>query len=152
MVTGIEVAGLVVGSLPLLIEFLDRYRKGLEKTRAIAGIRKKDRKRLTTKVDGLIKQLNWLQSQLNIHLKRLILMVNPNQEIETLPQDYKNDLWAGPIGDQVDKYLKRLGNDDTVTAFKGALSNYQDICIEIAENIEGIIRPPEVSVALAIAH
>lgn len=90
MVTGVETAGLVLAVIPLLVLALEKWHGGVVKTRAIAGISKKDKERLAAKVKGLVTQLNWHDAQLGINLKCLLMAADGEIDLESLPKDYKS--------------------------------------------------------------
>jgi hypothetical protein len=151
MLSGVEIAGLVLAVLPLILEALEKYQHGLKKAKLLLRFREKDRERLVIKVDGLFSQLDFLRVHLGMHIKKLCLNADSNALIGDLPTDYKDILWTGPLGLKVEAYLTRIGGDTAAKTFQRAMNHYQNICIEIAEHIEGIVRPPQVSIMLAVA-
>jgi hypothetical protein len=136
MLTGVETAGVVLAVVPLLVLALEKWHGGFVKTRAIAGITKSDKERLTAKIKRLVTELKWHDAQLSINLKSLLLTADEELDIESLPQDYKNEIWKGPLGDKLEKYLKRIGGKQAVDAFNGFLKNSERFLEEIAQSFE----------------
>jgi hypothetical protein len=136
MLTGVETAGVVLAVAPLLVLALEKWHGGFVKTRAIAGITKSDKERLTAKIKRLVTELKWHDVQLSINLKSLLLTADEELDIENLPQDYKSEIWKGPLGDKLEKYLKRIGGNQAVDAFNGFLKNSERLLEEIAQSFE----------------
>lgn len=152
MITGVETAGLVLAVIPLLLAALDQWQRGIGKAKAIAGLREKHRRRLLAKVEGLVKQLDWHDAQLNINLKRLMLATDNELNIEELPRDYKDDLWTGPLRPKVECYLKRLGGHEAARAFRGIMENCELLAVEIAEHFEYVMRDPQLSLPIDLCE
>jgi hypothetical protein len=144
MVTGVETAGVVLAVVPLLILALEKWQNGLLKTNQIAGLRRKDRERLAAKIKRLATQLNWHDTQLDINLKYLFLTSNSEVDIEALPRDFKNQLWTNPVGQEVEKYLKRIAGENAVEVFKSVIEASERLVEEIAEHFEHGGRDPQV--------
>jgi hypothetical protein len=136
MVTGVETASLVLAAVPLLILALEKWHGGFVKTRAILGLRRKDRERLAAKIKGLVTELTWHDLQLNINLKTLLLAADLEVNIEDLPRDYRDRLWTGSLGGKVDDYLQRIGGEDAVTGFRARIVSSKLLVEEIAEGFE----------------
>lgn len=102
MVTGIETAGLVLAVLPLLIEALSVYKKGLEKTGVILGYKQK---RYKVKVERLRLRLTGLSASLHLNLSKLVGRAAPNEELVRLPEDYNDVLWTGETAEKIKAYL-----------------------------------------------
>jgi hypothetical protein len=134
MVTGIETAGLVLGSVPLLILAIEKWHKGFVKTRDIAGLRPQDRERIAMKINGLAGALKRHNSQLNINLKSLLKAADPNFDLDSLPHDYRDQLWKEPLGDSLNNYLRLLGGDDAVEGFRSEIEASKALVEEIGQH------------------
>ncbi|CAD6592418.1 MAG: hypothetical protein ASARMPREDX12_006076 [Alectoria sarmentosa] len=137
MVTGIETAGLVLAILPLLIEALSVYKKGLEKTGMILGFKQK---RYKLKVERLRLRLKGQSASLHLNLAKLIGRAAPNEDFMRLPEDYNDVLWTGNIAERIKAYLQPGGGFE---AFQVTLSLYESYLEEIAEKLVGVLRPPK---------
>ena len=137
--SGVEAAGLVLAVLPLLIEALSIYKKGLEKTGIVLGFKQK---RYKAKVERLRLRLKGLSASLHLNLAKLVGRAAPSEDLITLSEGYNAVLWKGEIGEKIKAYLEPGG---TFEAFQGTLSLYEMYLEEIAENLVGILRPPKVS-------
>jgi hypothetical protein len=144
MVTGVETAGIVLAVVPLLVVALEKWHTGFVKTKQIAGLRKKDRERLAAKIKGLVTKLTWHDVQLNINLKTLLLAVDDGLVLETLPRDYRDHLWTGSSSAGVENYLRRIGGEEAITAFKGVMESSELLIKELAESFEHGGRDPQV--------
>lgn len=139
MVTGIETAGLVLAVLPLLIEALSVYKKGLEKTGVILGYKQK---RYKVKVERLRLRLTGLSASLHLNLSKLAGRAAPNEELVRLPEDYNDVLWTGETAEKIKAYLQPVG---AYEAFQSTLGLYESYLQEIAEKLIGVFRPTTVS-------
>ena len=138
MVTGVETAGLVLAVLPLLIQALSVYKKGLEKTGIVLGFKQK---RYKLKVERLRLQLTSLQTSLHVNLAKLVGRAAPNEELVRLPEDYNDVLWIGGTAEKIKAYLQLGG---AFEAFQDILSLYESYLEEIAEKLVGVLRPSKV--------
>lgn len=145
MLTGVEIAGLVLAVVPILIEGLTKWAAALPTTKRVLGS-KKERQKLARKIRGLVKSLEFHQDQVTIDLRILMLRASPTEEIGALPKDYKDIIWTGPLGTSVDEYLKALGGDSAADSFRGAIELFHDVVTEIAEQFEHYLRPTGVSI------
>ena len=134
MVTGVETAGLVLGSIPLLILAIEKWHKGFVKARAIAGLTTEDRDRIATKINGLATALKSHSGQLNINLKALLKAADPDLDLDGLPQDYRDQLWKGSTADLLDEYLRRMGGEDAIEGFRGEIEASKLIVEEIGHH------------------
>ena len=146
MVTGIETAGLVLAILPLLIEALSVYKKGLEKTGMILGFKQK---RYKLKVERLRLRLKGQSASLHLNLAKLIGRAAPNEDFMRLPEDYNDVLWTGNIAERIKAYLQPGGGFE---AFQVTLSLYESYLEEIAEKLVGVLRPPKVRSPILLAR
>ena len=138
MVTGVETAGLVLAVLPLLIEALSVYKKGLEKTGIVLGFKQK---RYKIKVERLRLQLKGQSASLHLNLAKLVGRAAPNVGCVKLPVDYNDTLWSGETAERIKAYLEPGG---AFEAFQGTLALYESYLEEIAAKLVGILRPPNV--------
>lgn len=138
MVTGIETAGLILAVLPLLIEALSVYKKGLEKTVIVLGFKQK---RYKVKVERLRLRLKGQNASLHLNLAKLVGRAAPNEEFVKLPEDYNDVLWTGDTAGKIKAHLQPGG---AFEAFQGTLILYESYLEEIAEKLVGILRPPKV--------
>ena len=137
--SGVEAAGLVLAVLPLLIEALSVYKKGLEKTGIVLRLKEKKYK---VKVERLRLKLQGHSASLHLSLAKLIGRAAPSEDIIKFSEDYNDVLWKGETGEKIKAYLESGG---AFEAFQGTLSLYEMYLEEIAENFVGILRPPRVS-------
>ena len=144
MVTGVETAGLVLAVLPLLIEALSVYKKGLEKTGVVLGFKQK---RYKLKVERLRLQLKGQSASLHLNLAKLVSRAAPNEDFVKLPEDYNDALWTGETAEKIKAYLQPGG---AFEAFEGTLSLYESYLEEIAEKLVGILRPSRVCRRVAL--
>ena len=138
MVTGVETAGLVLAVLPLLIEALAVYKKGLEKTGIVLGPKQT---RYKIKIKWLKLQLESQNASLHTNLGKLVGRAAPNVGCGKLPLDYNDALWSGEIAERIKAYLEP---DGAFEAFQGMLALYESYLEEIAAKLVGILRPPKV--------
>ena len=137
--SGVEAAGLVLAVLPLLIEALSVYKKGLEKTGIIVGFKQK---RYKAKVERLRLRLKGQSASLHLNLAKLLGRAAPSEDLRELPEDYNDVLWNGETREKIKAYLELGG---TFEAFQDTLGLYEMCLQEIADNFDGILRPPKVS-------
>ena len=137
--SGVEAAGLVLAVLPLLIEALSVYKKGLEKTGTVLGFKQK---RYKAKVERLRLRLKGQSASLHLNLAKLVGRAAPNEDLIKFSEDYHDVLWKGEIGEKIKAYLEPGG---AFEAFQGTLRLYEMYLEEIAEKFVGISRPPRVS-------
>ena len=137
--SGVEAAGLVLAVLPLLIEALSVYKKGLEKTGIVLGFKQK---RYKAKVERLRLRLKGQSASLHLNLAKLVGRASPNEDLIKFSDDYNDVLWKGEIGEKIKAYLEPGG---VFEAFQGTLRLYEMYLEEIAEKFVGILRPPRVS-------
>ena len=137
--SGVEAAGLVLAVLPLLIEALSVYKKGLEKTGIVLDIKQK---RYKVKVERLRLRLKGQSASLHLNLAKLVGRAAPSEDHVKFSEDYNDVLWRGEIGEKIKAYLEPGG---AFEAFQGTLSLYKMYLEEIAEKLVGILRPPRVS-------
>ena len=137
--SGVEAAGLVLAVLPLLIEALSVYKKGLEKTGIVLGFKQK---RYKAKVERLRLRLRGQSASLHLNLAKLVGRAAPNEDLIKFSEDYNDVLWKGEIGEKIKTYLEPGG---AFEAFQGTLRLYEMYLEEIAEKFNGILRPPRVS-------
>ena len=144
MATGVETAGLVLAVLPLLIEALSVYKRGLEKTGVVLGLKQK---RYKLKVERLRLQLRGQSASLHINLAKLVSRAAPNEDFVKLPEDYNDALWTGETAEKIKAYLQPGG---AFEAFEGTLSLYESYLEEIAEKLVGVLRPSRVRSRIAL--
>lgn len=138
MVTGVETAGIVLAVLPLLIEALSAYKKGLEKTGIVLGFKQKRHK---VKVERLRLRLKGQSASLHLNLAKLVNRAAPNEEFVKLPEDYSDLLWTGDTAEKIKAYLQPGG---VFEAFQDTLTLYESYLKDIAEKLNGVLRPPRV--------
>ena len=138
MVSGVETAGLVLAVLPLLIEALSAYKKGLEKTGIVLAFKQK---RYKLKVERLRLQLKGQSASLHLNLAKLIGRAIPHAECVKLSEDYNDALWTGETAEKIKEYLQPGG---TFEAFQSTLSLYESYLEEIADKLVGVYRPSKV--------
>ena len=94
MVTGVETAGLVLGSLPLLIAALEHYEDIVRPTKEFFTWRKHRRK--------LVQELYTLRASYDQAIEILLKPVAELEDATTMMEDPRSDLWeAGPIADRL---------------------------------------------------
>ena len=138
MVTGVETAGLVLAILPFLIEALSVYKKGLEKTGIVLGLKQK---RYKVKVERPRLRLKGQSASLHLNLAKLVGRAAPNEHFVKLPEDYNDTLWTGDTAEKIKAYLQPGG---AFEAFQCTLGLYENYLEEIAEKLVGVLRPPNV--------
>lgn len=136
MVSGVETAGTVLAVVPLLIIALEKWHAGVVKTKQIAGLRKKDRERLAAKIKGLVTKLTWHDVQLNINLKTLLIAADDELVLDSLPRDFRHHLWTGSSSTGLENYLRRIGGNEAIAAFKGVMESSESLIEDIAENFK----------------
>jgi hypothetical protein len=144
MVTGVETAGIVLAVLPLLIEALKAYKEGLEKTRLIASLTSKSRRRLTIKIERLILRLGAQRVHFESNLTKLFRLAAPEAELERLPHAFDDPLWSGETGMKIKTYLSR-SSPVPFDAFIGTIRLYEGYLKDIAQHLRYISRPRGVS-------
>ena len=137
--SGVEAAGLVLAVLPLLIEALSVYKKGLEKTGIILKFRQK---RYKKKIERLRLRLIGQNTSLHLNLTKLLGRAAPSEDFRELTEDYDDVLWNSETREKIKAYLELGG---TFEAFQDTLRLYKMCLQEIADNFDGILRPPKVS-------
>jgi hypothetical protein len=92
MVTGVETAGLVLGSLPLLISALEHYDDLVGPTKQFFRWRKHKRK--------LVQELYTLRASYDQAIEILLKPIAEPDDSITMMEDARSDLWNdGPIAD-----------------------------------------------------
>ncbi|KAH0551799.1 hypothetical protein GP486_006982 [Trichoglossum hirsutum] len=94
MVTGVETAGIVLGSLPLLISALEHYEDIVRPTKEFFTWRKHRRK--------LVQELYTLRAFYDQAISLLLKPIADTEDLATMVEDPLSDLWnAGPIADKL---------------------------------------------------
>lgn len=135
MVTGVETAGLVLASLPIVVQVLTEYRSGLRKTLFL--VRKS--KAYENKVGKLARQLRILQTNLKQVLVRVIGAAAPDVWSGEVPKDYRNELWTGETGNRIKTYLEGVDAFDT---FESIIEEFEEHLLDVAESLIGLLTTP----------
>lgn len=94
MVTGVETAGLVLGSLPFIIAALENCGNVVRPTREFISWRKYRRK--------LVQELYTLRISYHHVINILLKPIADIEDIERMVEDAQIDLWtAGPVADNL---------------------------------------------------
>ncbi|KAL8850115.1 MAG: hypothetical protein Q9221_004932 [Calogaya cf. arnoldii] len=132
MVTGVETAGLVLASLPIVVQVLTEYRSGLRKTLFLLG----KSKSYQNKIGKLARQLQVLYTNLQQILTRVIGAAAPDDWSAEVPKDYRSQIWTGAIGRKIKKYLEDVDAFDT---FETIIENFEDYFVDVAESLSGLL-------------
>lgn len=94
MITGVETAGLVLGSLPLLISALEHYEDIFRPTEEFFAWRKHRRK--------LVQELYTLRASYDQAINLLLKSIADTDDLTTMVEDPLSDMWtASPIADKL---------------------------------------------------
>jgi hypothetical protein len=134
MVTGIETAGLVLAVLPLVVQALGEYQ---------VGVRKLSR---SVKYDNELKKLIRSAKMQRIfftdNLQKLLNAATPESgEIRNLSDDYSLELWSGPTGKQVQKYLGK----EKCELFQEIVDDFESCLRDLVRELDHVRRSPKVS-------
>ncbi|KAL8755009.1 MAG: hypothetical protein Q9199_003939 [Rusavskia elegans] len=135
MVTGVETAGLVLASLPIVVQVLTEYRSGLRKTRFL--LRKS--KTYETKIGKLARQLKVLHTNLLQVLTRVVGAAAPDDWSGEIPKDYRSQIWTGEVGKKIRTYLEEVDAFDT---FETIIEDFEDYLVDVAESLSGLLPVP----------
>ncbi|KAJ4302674.1 hypothetical protein N0V90_001563 [Kalmusia sp. IMI 367209] len=129
MVTGVETAGLILGSLPLVIEGLKLYQSGI-KTLKRSIIYDRSLKRL---IRGVTEQ----KISLEDNLEKLLLAAGSAAGIRvTFGNDYWSELFAGSTGQAVKDYL----GESKQKLFEELMEDFEASLLEIANALYKVQR------------
>lgn len=137
MVTGVETAGLILASLPIVVQVLTEYQSGLRKTLFVLG----KSKTYQTKVRRLARQLNILHTNLQQVLTRVIGTAAPDEWSGDVPKDYRSQIWTGEVGKKIRTYLEEV---KAFEAFETIIEDFEDHLVDVAENLSGLLPAPMV--------
>ncbi|KAL8655747.1 MAG: hypothetical protein Q9226_002919 [Calogaya cf. arnoldii] len=132
MVTGVETAGLVLASLPIVVQVLTEYRSGLRKTLFLLG----KSKSYQTKIGKLARQLQVLYTNLQQILTRVIGAAAPDDWSGEVPKDYRSQIWIGEVGKKIKTYLEDVDAFDT---FETIIEDFEDYLVDVAESLSGLL-------------
>jgi hypothetical protein len=131
--SGVEVAGIVLGVIPLLIAFLDRYKDGLSRTTVLF----RRRKHVDKLIHALLEQQVLLEANVKLLLQKIDLDEDPQTTEELL------DVLRDPqVVHQVESYL----GPKAYVSYIRAISECERLVGEVAKNIEGLCPVSDVSV------
>lgn len=138
MVTGVETAGLVLASLPIVVQVLTEYRSGLRKTLFILG----KSKTYEIKIGRLARQLKTLHMNLQQVLTRVIGTAAPDEwSGNVLPRDYRSQIWTGESGKKIRTYLEEVEAFDT---FETIIGDFENCLLDVAKSLSGLLATPVV--------
>ena len=132
--TGIEVAGLVLGAIPILFKAVDLSRDGIHRT----GIAFRRRQYV-----GKLARALLLQQQILVETVKSLIIASGCVDIWRLEDDPLGYLNSKSLGEQVLDYLGPKNG----LAFTGTLDQSHDIVKKIARNIAGLV--PAIKVCFA---
>lgn len=134
MITGVETAGLILGSLPLVIEGLKAYQSGvktLERSIKYHGSLKR-----------LIRRVNEQKICLEDNLEKLFLAAGSASGVKIIiGSDYWSELSTGPSGKAVRDYL----GDSKQKLFEEIMEEFEASLLEIANALHKVQRSRKVS-------
>ncbi|KAL8922163.1 MAG: hypothetical protein Q9208_005358 [Pyrenodesmia sp. 3 TL-2023] len=149
MVTGIETAGLVLASLPIVVQVLTEYRSGLRKTMFILG----KSKAYQSKIGKLARHLKILHTNLHQVLTIAIGTAAPDEWSGDVLRDYQSQIWTGEAGKKIRNYFEAVDAFDT---FEMIIEDFEDCISDVTENLSGLLAPPAADIrdlrALVDAH
>jgi hypothetical protein len=134
MVTGVETAGLVLASLPLVIEGLKLYQSGI-KTLKRTWEYDQSLKRL---IRGVREQKIGLED----NMEKLLLAAGSKSGVKiTFGNDYWSQLSTGPSGRAVREYL----GDSKQNLFEELMEDFEATLLELANALHKVQRSRKVS-------
>jgi hypothetical protein len=125
MVTGVETAGLVLGSLPLLIAALEHYEDIVRPTKEFFMWRRHRIK--------LVQELYTLRASYDQAIYLLLKPIAEPDDLTRMVEDPRSDLWiAGPMADKLrdilgSAYDALILTIDEIAEILGAIAAYLDI-------------------------
>jgi hypothetical protein len=129
MVTGVEIAGLVLGAMPLVIRALESYRKGLNPLL--------DYFHYNTTLTKLRIRLNIQHVLFEDHLKRLLLSESSPAEIEALFYDPNEPsriaLWGSK---EVEQKLRKKLSQQQFKTFMDVLQEMDGVMKKLMDNLD----------------
>ncbi|KAL8924562.1 MAG: hypothetical protein Q9172_002646 [Xanthocarpia lactea] len=135
MVTGVETAGLVLASLPIVVQVLTEYQSGLRKTLFIFGKSKK----YEIMIRKLARQLGILQNNLRLVLTRVIGTAAPDEWSGDVLRDYRSQIWTGESGKKIKTYLEEVEAFDT---FKEIIKDFEDCLLGVIKSLSSLLVTP----------
>ena len=135
MVTGVEIAGLVLASVPIVVQVLTEYRSGLRKCLFLFG----KSKTYETKIGKLARQLKVLHTNLQQVLNRVIGTAAPDDWTGEIPDDYRSQIWMGKVGKKVRTYLEDVGAFDT---FETIIEDFEHYLVDVVKGLSGLLPAP----------
>ncbi|KAF2465073.1 uncharacterized protein BDR25DRAFT_295894 [Lindgomyces ingoldianus] len=122
--SGVEIAGLVLGAIPLVIAALKQYEDGLDSAMAFF----KWNRELSVLIQALWYQhTSYVQS-----IKLLLSPITTDEERQTMLEDSKNQLWKSKS--MSDALSDRLG--DAYQAYMQTVSTIEEIVKSLAEKLD----------------
>ena len=129
--SGTEVAGLILGAIPIFIEAVDFYKEGIQKSKIFFRRRS---------IVGKLALALLLQQRTLAETVKAILTRSGCQDIWRLETDPVGCLGDTEIKSQVSEWL---GHENDV-AFCGVLEQSDEIIRKIARNLAGLVGSPKV--------
>ncbi|KAL2819272.1 hypothetical protein BDW59DRAFT_165135 [Aspergillus cavernicola] len=129
MVTGIEIAGIVLGTLPLVVEGLEVYQRGVKRLKRSITY--------DVSLKKLIRQVTEQKIFLEDNLK-ILLGAACSQQVFTpsLTDDYWNDVSIGPTAEAVKKYLGEKKHQ----LFQDLLEDFERCLVQLADDLDRVQR------------
>jgi hypothetical protein len=134
MLTGIDIAGLVLGSLPLLIEGLKSYQEGL------GSLKRSIRYDLSLK--KLIRRVNEQKICLEDNIQILLQAACSKSSIYPgVGNEYWSELFNGSTGQAVKEYL----GEKKYELFEDLLEEFENCLVKLANDLNRVQRLDKVS-------
>jgi len=64
--------------------------------------------------------------------------------LDDLPRDFRHHLWTGSSSTGLEGYLRRIGGNEAIAAFKGVMESSESLVRDIAEKFQHDKRDPQV--------
>ncbi|KAM5347354.1 hypothetical protein ACJ41O_010359 [Fusarium nematophilum] len=126
--SGFEVAGIVLGSVPLLISAMEHYKAGLDPVKAF--IRYQD------ELNRALRDLSALHTSLAMTLKVLLKQVASQAEVVDMMANCRHDLWKSH---ELDESLRDL-LQEAYNAYAHILGDIESHLISLASKLQGLDR------------
>lgn len=134
MVTGVETAGLILGSIPLLIEGLKVYQKGVKSVKRSV--------KYDISLRKLIRRIDGQKLFFEDNLQKLLQGAN---SVSTHPIDIDDDLWTGLLSVAANQVVKDYLGDRKQQYFYDLLDEFECYFFRLANILDGVQRTAKVS-------
>jgi hypothetical protein len=127
--SGVEVAGLVLGALPLVIAALEEYKRGLKPLRRLFGAK--------LELESLMRRLRNERFLFRTNLRIIIRSARPGSRENDVPELLTSVFEGGAARQDVQQYLQ---DNEALDMFDGILFEHERLLNDAINHLEHIRR------------